>query len=110
MTKKKGDEFMAIKKITISVPQKESKKWKLSFGKGERKRNSASVIFLAIEKRLQARAIKEKLAIRVKYTKDTDNETIPSQNAPYLLYSASCFLEDFLSKKVLKRIRKQYLI
>jgi len=98
-----------MKKITISVPQKEKDKWKLHWsGKGKHF-ISATTLFLGIERRLLRLANKEKLAIRVKYTKDTFNETIPSQNALYLLYATSCFLEDYLSRSILGRIRKQYL-
>ena len=98
-----------MKKIIITVPQKEKDKWKLHWSGKGKQFISATTLLNGIERRLLRLANKEKLAIRVKYTKDTDNETISSQNASYLLYATSCFLDDFLSKEVLKRIRKQYL-
>lgn len=84
-------------KITVVVP-KANEKWRVSFGKGARYRRDASVIYNAVERRLQARDMKEKTSIVVKYTKDTSNETLPSLDARYLLYATGCFLEDYLKE------------
>jgi len=92
--------------ITIKVPQNRTDKWSVSFGKGMRKRNNASVILNAIERSLPRLSMTQKLAIKVKYGKDSSNETVQSQDVSYLLWATSCFLEDYLTKKVLRRFEK----
>lgn len=94
-------------KIKITVPQK-NEHWKVSFGRGERKRSSAVAIFRAVERHLQARALREKMEIVVKYGKDISNETIASQDTKYLLYALSCFLEDYLPAQTLSRVEKTF--
>lgn len=101
-------------KVTIKIPKSEKDKWVVSFGKGIRKRNSASVILNAIERYLQPHAKKEKIAIKVLEYNGTIwenvNESLASQDANYLLYVTSCFLEDYLSHEVLRRVEKLYLV
>lgn len=96
-------------KITITVPQKENEKWLLGLGKRPRPMLRADTLFNRLERVLSRLTLKEKVSILVRYTKDIDNETVVSQDTSYLLYATSCFLEDYLSKKVLTRARNQYL-
>ena len=95
-------------KITIKIPRNEKDKWIVSFGKGNRKRNSASVILNAIERYLQVHAKKEKIAVKILEYEDDSwknvNESLGSQDVNYLLYTTSCFLESYLSHEVLKRV------
>ena len=97
------------KNIIVYVPEKKDGKWKVSIYGGVRHRNSASVIFNAIERKLQPRQNKQKTVIKVKYGKDTFNESLASFDNHYLLFTLSCFLEDHLSKKVMNRVEKKYL-
>ena len=95
-------------RILVKVPPTPQDKWTLSFGSGSRKRNSASVILNAIERRLRGYVLKEKTTIKVKYSKDTTNTTIPSLDTNYLLYAVGCFLEDYLSGSTLLRLQRNY--
>jgi len=97
-----------MKRITIKVPQTENQKWEVTFGKGVRRRNDASTVFLAIQRHLSPRATNEKIAVKVKYGDGTTNETLSSQDVRYLLYATSCFLEDYLSPKVMLRVEREY--
>ena len=95
-------------KIKVKVPQN-GDKWKVAFGsRNYRSRNTATVIFSAIERRLLASPLKEKTSIEVEYDKDTSNETLMSLDARYLLYTLCCFLEDYLEKQFLNQKYKQY--
>lgn len=82
----------------------------ISFGGGSRKRRNVTILYGAIERYLQPRAMKEKTKIVVKYGKTTSNETIASTDKKYLLYAAGCFLEDYMTKDMQKTIRDRYLI
>jgi len=103
--------YFMFRFVLINQPNmEEGKKWEVSFGAGSnRKRNTASTIFLAIQRHLSPRTLKEKIAVRVKYEDSTTNETLGSQNKAYLLYATSCFLEDYLSQKVLLRVEREWL-
>lgn len=96
-----------MKRITIKIPQKETDKWSVSFSKGLRKRNSAMVVYKAVKRHLQARAMRDKIVIKVVYGKDRVNETIPSIDASYLTYATACFLEDYLSIRWLSKEEKE---
>jgi hypothetical protein len=93
-------------RIVIKLPV--NGKFSLSFGHTPRFRKDGTIIFNAIERRLQARGVKEKTAIVVKEGSDTVNESLKSTDARYLLYVAGCFLEEYLSSGVMRRIVRQY--
>lgn len=97
-----------MKRITIKLPN-DNGKWGLSFGKGLKKRNSAGVIFGAIERRLRGYASEEKLVIMVREDGEIVNETLKTNDYRYLLYTTGCFLEDFLSEPMMKNIEGKYL-
>jgi len=102
-----------MKKIKITTPNKNSSKWQVSWGKGGiRKRNNPTIIFNAIERKLLRLQLKENIEIVVKYDKDIAedfiNESLPSCNAKYLLYSLLCFLEDYLPNDFIRRKLKNY--
>lgn len=100
-------------KIKITVPKEISGKWTIHWGKGgTRKRSSSTIIFNAIERQLLRSQLKQKIEIVVKYGKDNNgeivNETVPSCDRNYLLYSLLCFLEDYLPKDFMTRKIKVY--
>lgn len=96
-------------KLIVTIPANKKGKWKLFWsGKGKHFFNP-NTLYSGIERRLLASANKEKLAIRVKEGNYTANETLASTDSKYLLYSLSCFLEDYLSKESLKRHLKQWM-
>jgi hypothetical protein len=97
-----------MRKLIIKVPQKETNLWSISFNKGIRKRKTATMIFKWARRHLYAYAKRAKIAVEVKYSKDTSNETVPSAEPDYLVYATSCFLEDYLSDAVLAKEVKEW--
>lgn len=100
-------------KIVIKIPKSEKDKWKLGLGKRPRSMARADTLLNRLERVLSSKLIlKEKIAIKVLEYNDGSwenvNESLASQDADYLIYTASCFLEDYLSAEVLKRIEKKY--
>jgi hypothetical protein len=95
-------------RIIITVPQ-EGKKWKLS-GNGTKNKSFASPtsLFNWLEKSFRVARLKTKKVVRVHYATGV-NESISSDDSNYLLYAAMCFMEDYLSKKVLLRGERDYL-
>ena len=94
--------------FTLKIPTTKDSKWGISFGKGLRRRNSAGVIFSALERKLRGYAKDEKIAILVKDEDGIANETLKSNDPKYLLYATGCFLEDYLSEMTMKRIEHDY--
>ena len=97
-------------KFKITVPQKKGDKWFLGYGARPRGMARADTLYNRLERLLLRTKLKEKTSIVVKYGKDTSNETVASFDVKYLLYATSCFLEDYLSKVVLKRVEKKYFV
>lgn len=95
-------------KIKVNVPQKDGEKWKVSFGHFPSSRKDPVLIFRLIERRLLRTAIREKTSITVNYSKDSSNESLDSLDANYLLYTLSCFLEDYLKWDYQKLLFKKY--
>lgn len=103
-------------KISIKVPKKKTDKWMLGFGARPRSMLRADTLCHRLERLLGrlllATKLKEKTTIKVLEYEDGSwtnvNETIASLNRNYLLWATACFLEDYLSKKVLRRIEKTY--
>ena len=99
--------------IKVKIPKDEKSKWKLGIGSRPRSMARADTLLNRLERVLSSRLIlKEKIAIVIKEWNGTVwekiNETLRSKDKNYLLYTTSCFLEDFLSKESLKRIEKRY--
>ena len=101
-------------KIKITVPQKEGDKWMLGYGARPRSMARADTLYNRLERFLLRTKFKEKMAIVVKYGRDSSgkiiNESLLSFDAHYLLYTLACFLEDFLPKQTLKRAERSYCI
>ena len=95
-------------KIRITVPVNKSDKWKMSWPGYGKHFLRADTLLNGMERRFLGSAKWEKLALTVKYTDGTFNETLGSTDAGYLLYTLSCFLEDYLSDETLKRIERKY--
>ena len=94
-------------KIIVKVPET-SNKWKLHWAGFGKHFTRADTLINGIERRLLRTAKDKKLSILVKYDKDSSNESLASLNPAYLLYTLSCFLEDYLSAETLRRIEKKY--
>jgi hypothetical protein len=101
-----------MKYITVTVPKTPKDRWTVSlFGKTPHKRKDATSLYRLVERKLSASlgsCMKEKTACRVKYG-DGVNVSLGSSDKNYLLYTLSCFLEDYLTKTVLNRAERQYL-
>ena len=52
--------------------------------------------------------LKTKTCVIVDYGDKYLNETMTSLDGSYLVWATSCLLEDFLSRRTLKRIEKKY--
>ena len=102
-------------KITIKIPISEKNKFKLqSRGKmNGRQFKTGAGLLESLERALLRFKSKEKIAIVVKEYIDSHfrstNESLASQDTNYLVYITSCFLEDYLSQKVMRKTQKQYL-
>jgi len=99
--------------IKIKLPKKQGEKWQISFGgKSHYTRTTATSIFNIISRKIQVQAKREKVAISVWEYIDSRweniNESVASQDIPYLLYAAASFLEDYLSQTTLGRVYKIY--
>jgi len=69
-------------KFFVKIPEEDGKWW-ISFGHGMRKRNSASIIYNALEKKLLKYAKEDKIGMVVKDKDGIVNESIPSNNPKY---------------------------
>ena len=102
-----------MNRITIKIPRIKENKWSLSFGGSPRLRNSAAVVFNAIERRLLGSWRDYKTCVRIKEWDngrwEVVNESLASTDANYLIYTMACFLEDYLSEKVMNRVERVYL-
>jgi hypothetical protein len=49
-----------------------------------------------------------KTCVKVKYSDRSTNESLASSDARYLLFTLGCFLEDYLSKQVKRKIERKY--
>jgi len=93
-------------KFLILVPEKDGL-WKMNGSK----RKTPELLYRLLERKITKILGVDhdaKIAVKVKYDKDTSNESLRSSDINYLLYTASCFLEDYLSKEGLNRLYKKY--
>lgn len=98
-----------MRKIIIKLPDKKVNKFRLQRvgWKGKRYVRAASLMSA-----LARRNLKEKTAVVVKEYNGTSqkiiNESVGSDDKKYLLYIASCFLEDFLTKREMNKYDTPY--
>ena len=101
-----------MRKIIITVPKKQTGKWKLSMrGRRGRGYKTAATAYNAVESSLSRYLeanLDEKTAVRVNYGRGFINESLTSNKPRYLLYALGCFLEDYLSDSVLNTRHKKY--
>lgn len=101
-------------RITIKLPINEKGKFKLQSRGNLKGRQflTAAGLLGSLERALLRKELKEKTAIVVKEYIDSHfvniNETLPSTEARYLIYTTSCFLEDYLSEDTLKKEEKEW--
>lgn len=103
-----------MKKILIKIPKTEKDKWMLGLGARPRSMARCDTLLNRLERELSLwLKVNGKTSIRVKSYNDShwekDNETLNAESPSYLIYTASCFLEDYLSDKTKNRIEKKYL-
>lgn len=98
-------------RIIIKVPDKKVNKFRLQrMGWKGRRFLTAAGLLKALERSFSPKNLREKPSIIVKqYIGShfkTLNETLNSDSKDYLLFVASCFLEDYLSPDTLKKYEK----
>lgn len=102
-----------MRKIIIKTAINPGEKWGLSFYHSIKWRKDVNTIMNWLRRRLLASPLKEKVALIVEEYDgkqwENVNETLASLDPHYLLYAASCFLEDYLSKGVLQKIEREYV-
>ena len=97
-------------KIIIRLPDEKNKKFRLQRREWKGRRYLTAVgLVNALDRTFPRLELKEKTAIVIKSGKDTINESLDSDSTNYLLYCAGCFLEDYLSAVVMKKIEKKYV-
>jgi len=99
--------MLKMNKIIVTSPKKENNKWSIYWGKGSpRLRNSANLVFNALQRRYLRLSPTKKTSIMVKMA-DGTNETCSSTNISYLLWTTRCFIEDYLSRETKNKIDKK---
>ena len=107
-----------MRKIIIKLPDERVDKFRLQRrGWTGRRFKTAIGLLNRLGKSFPLKDTKEKTAIVVKegkihkgrYKGHIVNESLASDNATYLLYAATLYLEDYVSKKLVKRIERIYL-
>jgi len=86
-------------------------KWTISFGGRSAKRGTALSVYHLLERRLERKSSLQdgmKTAVLVKYLDGGTNETVDSLDPKQLLWAASCFLEDYLPRAVVRSREKKY--
>jgi len=99
-------------KIIIKVPKDKKDKWKMGWGHSPKSSARADTLLNRLNKVLASRLrVEGKTAIMVKEYTDNHwenvNESLDSSDRDYLVYCTSCFLEDYLSKKVIRSYGKK---
>jgi hypothetical protein len=89
-------------RITIRVPKKDGDRWKV----GNYLRRNPNTMLKATEKLLRKATLKSKTSVYVKYSNGQHNESYPSLDVTKQVYAAVCFLEDYLSDKMIKKYEK----
>jgi hypothetical protein len=95
-------------RIKIKLPQKEGGGWIVGIGKRKLSRKNATNAFSLAQNAIFRLARKEKTCVLVIYDECCSNETNASSNPHYLVWAVSCFLEDCLSKQILKQKESEY--
>ena len=107
-----------MKKIIIKLPDPRVKKFRLQKDGWKSRRflqasslmNRLDINFKRKKDATTPYKLKEKTAIILKEYVDSYfvniNESLNSDDGKYLLYTASCFLEEYLSKEVMKKHEK----
>lgn len=95
--------------IKIILPTNGKDKWAITSGLGghARKRTPLGTVKW-LERLLSEAPKKTKTAVTVNYGLGATNETCPSLNPHYLLYTAYCFLEDYLPEITVAQKLKKY--
>lgn len=98
-------------KIIIKVPKDKKGKWKIGHGHQPRSMARPDTLLRQLSVLVSRLEVNEKTAIVVKEYIDgvweNVNESVDTSDRDYLLYCCTCFLEDYLSDKVLKKYYKQ---
>ena len=101
-------------KFNITVPQK-GENWKIDTINGHSQRKSPTLVMRLLERKLNAISVRgneTKTCVKVKYDAEYYNESpnvlLTPDSLKQTLWVTSCFLEDHLSKRTLKRFENNY--
>lgn len=94
--------------IKIILPTNGKDKWTISHGQGGNKKRTPSAIQTWLDRYCLASPKAGKTVVNVNYGLGYFNETCASKNPNYLLYTAYCFLEDYLPKESVAQKLKKY--
>ena len=97
-----------MNKITIIVPQKPGDNFGIGWDHRPKAMSSAYTVLRRLERLLTRGLVSPKTSIVVKYDRYTSNETLDSNDVPYLMYATSCFLEDYLATYHMKKIEDDW--
>ena len=102
-----------MKTIIVKLPDARHDKFRLKKkGWQGRRYLTAAALLNRLQTVLPLGKTRRKTAVRVVdvqgHHTETLNESLPSRNAPYLLFTLACFLEDFLSKPVFNKYERAY--
>lgn len=100
-------------KVIIKLPYKDGY-WRLKIAGIEGRRYvSASGLLGGVKRFLLGTEIEKKTAIVTKRclgtSQETLNETLASNNPNYLMYTTTCFLEDFISPETMRVAESNWL-
>ena len=107
-----------MRKIIVKLPDERVPKFRLQrHGWVGRRYLRASSLLNRLDGALKHKELKEKTAIVVKegriykgrYKGTIINESMDSTNPYYLLYTTACFLEDYITRRIMRPIERRYL-
>lgn len=100
-----------MRRIIIKIPR-EGEKWLIGFWGRPRKMLRADTLLNRLERRLLPLQDEKKMTLIVKeYIRshwESTNQSLASSNKAYLIYCAACFLEDYLSLNIMRKLERRY--
>ena len=110
-----------MKKLIIKIPIKKENKWSLQqTGILAKRFKTPTSLLNHLKRSFPQKEFDKRLAIIVKrYVGSSPrprcrweniNETLSSKDPKYLLYTITCFLEDYLSSSIINKVTKNYLV
>jgi len=97
-----------MRKITV---RELKNNWQLVMGGAARRHSRIIVLFNTVERKIKSLLASQergKTAVKVVYADGGHNESLNSGNVDYLLYTLTCFLEDFLPEWTFNKKIEKY--